>query len=113
MSAHEPAMPLNLDTSWTDDDGRPYGDWVEINEDELAAILLEAGDCAALTVFSSLTDPDGCYGRGRIYKALGYLGGLYPLVDVTDDYDHGLEGGVTRRIMRKFVPVPAGGGNGD
>lgn len=87
---------------WTDEDGEPLGDWAEITDAEWSAIVTNAGGLQALTVFSTLTDPDGTYGRPTIYTAWGRPDDPVPLVDIRDDKldkDAALE-----RTLRRFIP---------
>jgi hypothetical protein len=55
--------------------------WEEITRDEYFQAIEQAGGYDALSVFSSLTDPDGVYSGGRIYTAWAIRGADVPLVD--------------------------------
>ncbi len=98
-----PVTPT-IDEVWTDDEDRPYGGWVPIEVDEYLAIIAGAGGLAVLSVFSTLTDPDGCYGRPQVYTAWGRDDDPHPLVDVRDYKE---DGETVEQIRRKFVLVPS------
>lgn len=85
---------------WTDDDDRPLGEWVEVSRDEWRQVVGDAGGLKALSVFSSLTDPDGEYGEPRIYTAWGFRELDFPLVDICD---YGGTRPPERQVFRKFV----------
>lgn len=100
---------LTLDTARTDDDGEPpLGDWVEIGIDEWRRLIAEAGGLEALSVFSSLTDPEGVYGSPQVYTAWGRREDGHPLVDVRDL--KGDDGRTVRSTFRRFVPRASQGG---
>lgn len=99
------SAPAVLDHDWTDDEDRPLGGWVEISLDELRGIVADAGGLRALSVFATLTDPDGDYGPAQIYTAWGHPDAPHPLVDMRDYYNNGHEAGCTKSILRKFVRV--------
>jgi len=89
-----------LDHTWTDSDGIPLGGWVEVEHREWLRLIADAGGIQALTVFSSLTDPDGRYGPARVYTAWGMPGADAPLVDIRDY--KGVTGMTVRSVLRKF-----------
>lgn len=86
-------------SEWTDPDGNSLGEWEEIPREEYWE-LFERGK---LTVFSTLTDPEGCYGVPRIYTAWGYKGDDAPLIDICDY--KGEDGKTERQVCRRFVPA--------
>lgn len=90
---------------WTSDDGDSLGDWVEVAPEEWKAIFLGAGGFELLSVFSSLTDPDGRYGRPQIYTCWGRRDDDAPLVDIRDY--KASDGKTEKRILRKFVRFAA------
>lgn len=56
--------------------------WEEITRAEYDQAIEQAGGYDAVTVFSTLTDPEGVYSGGRIYTAWGVRGADVPLVDI-------------------------------
>lgn len=98
---------MTLDRTWTDADGEPLGGWVEIDREEYMRLIEEAGGYWSLTVFSSLTDPEGQYGEPTIYTAWGHKGDYHPLVDIRDTGMDGHGGLPERQTFRKFVEVSA------
>lgn len=89
-----------LDDEWLDEHDEPFGGWVRVSGEELRGIVADAGGLDALTVYSSLTDPDGCYGRPQIYTAWGRYDDGHPLVDMCDYKEDGC---TVETICRKFV----------
>lgn len=87
---------------WTDEDGVPLGDWVQIDRDRYAEIFTAADARDRLIVFASLTDPDGQYGPRQIYTAWGHRGQDAPLLDATD-YVGGEYGTTRKQVYRQFV----------
>lgn len=79
------------------------GRWVEISEDEFCCTVALEGGLEALTVFSSLTDPDGIYGPRQVYTAWGIKGSNVPLVDIRD-YKFA-DGSTDRRVVRRFAAL--------
>lgn len=96
--------PSVLDERWTDEEGRPLGGWVKIGRDEYRATIAHAGGLEALSVFSTLTDPEGVYGAPRVYTAWGRRDAAHPLVDVDDLKENGI---TVETTFRRFVTVPA------
>lgn len=94
-------------SEWTDDDGRPLGEWVEISQAEWVALMEAAGGYGALSVFSSLTDPDGVYGPAQVYTAWGRSGDDVPLADIRNLLTAGR---TTRKVFRRFDPMPSTAG---
>lgn len=86
---------------WTDDDGRPLGEWVEVDREEWVAILEREGGFSALSVFTTLTDPGGQYGEPQVYTAWGRRGDDVPLVDICD-YKDPVDGQTTSQTFRMF-----------
>lgn len=90
-------------SEWTDEDGRPLGQWAEITSDEWTDLYAElAGE---RTVFATLTDPDGQYGERQVYTAYGHRNADAPHVDICDYKD--ASGSTTRTVLRKFVAADA------
>lgn len=56
--------------------------WEPITRAEYDQAITDAGGYDALTVFESLTDPEGVYSGGRIYTAWGLKDADVPLVDI-------------------------------
>lgn len=90
-------------SEWTDHDGVPLGSWEKATTQEWRQIIADAGGLEALTVVSSLTDPEGTYGPPQIYTAWGRRGDDVPLVDIRDFKAR--DGSVKERILRKFMPT--------
>jgi len=88
-------------SEWTDDDGQPLGEWVEVDREEWWTLMEAAGGYDALTVFSSLTDPEGVYGRPQVYTAWGRRDDDTPLADIRDYRDD--EGRTVRQVFRRFA----------
>lgn len=86
-------------SEWTDPDGNSLGEWEEIPREEYWEIFKRERD--DLTVFSTLTDPEGNYGIRQIYTAWGYKEEDVPLIDIRDYKTE--DGGLERQICRKFV----------
>lgn len=91
-------LSTELDSAWTNDDGEPLGGWVVVSHDEYRRIVTDAGGYTELSVFSTLTDPDGVYGRPQIYTAWGRAVDDVPLVDIRDYVDED-----KRQVFRRFV----------
>jgi hypothetical protein len=90
---------------WTDEEGRPLGSWIEITVEEWREIIAAAGGLGALSVFSSLTDPEGVYGPRQVYTAWGRRESRSPLVDIRDYKNE--DGTSESFVCRKFVAVDA------
>jgi hypothetical protein len=91
-----------VNSQWLNAEGVSLGEWVPISAEEWRSIVVAAGGLEALSVFSSLTDPEGVYGPRRIYTAWGHRNEEAPLVDICDDKaDDGTT--TTLRTLRKFV----------
>lgn len=88
-----------MSDEWTDSEGNSLGDWQEITREEYARLF--GGE--DLTVFSSLTDPEGTFGIRQVYTAWGRQGSDAPLIDIRDY--KGEDGRTERQVCRKFVPV--------
>lgn len=92
-------------SDWRDGDGELLGDWEVVTDREWARIFDEAGGYDALTVFASLTDPEGDYGEPQVYTAWGRPDDDVPLLDICDYGEPGFGSrDWTRRVTRKFVP---------
>lgn len=88
---------------WTDEDGEPLGDWLEITFEEQQRIVQDAGGLDALTVFATFTDPPY-----EVYTAWGRPDDDAPLID-TRTLDWHKPGPPKREVYRKFVlahPLP-------
>lgn len=101
---------------WLDADDRPLGGWVEIDRDAWRRIVRVVGGLERLSVFSTLTDPDGFYGTPQIYTAWGPRKGPNPLIDIRDY--KAADGTTERTVFRRFVRFdspyePAGGVSGE
>lgn len=100
MTSNPLSSRSSVAREWADEEGRPLGVWVEVERDEWQELIRTAGGLEALTVFSTLTDPDGCYGPAQVYTAWGARESDVPFVDACDY--KGADGRTERQVLRRF-----------
>ncbi len=91
-------------SDWFDPHGEPMGEWVVIDRDQWQSIMVAAGGYDALSVFSSLTDPDGLHGPAQVYTAWGRRQDAAPLTDIANYKDR--DGATESTRFRKYVLTP-------